>query len=69
MKFLRLLFGYRYVYNQKSGELHDYKNLTPNCHFDKMVDKKFVTERGKIELLKGTFANGCRWCLKELDTD
>ena len=60
---------YEYVLNQKSGEVHDYKNLTTNCHYDKIVDKKFLTEKKMKKLMQGSFVNGCRWCMKEYDTD
>ena len=69
MKFLRLLFGYRYIYNQKSGEIHDYKNLTKNCHYGLIINKRFITEKSMKKLMQSTIANGCRWCMKEYDTD
>lgn len=67
IKIIRILFGYRYVLNIRSNEIHDYRNLTKNCHYDLMVDKKFLTTKSMIKIIKNNPVNGCRWCMKKYD--
>lgn len=65
-KFINWLFGYKYIVNLTSLEVHKISNLKGNCHEHIMVNKKYV--RSADDYLKNGF-NGCRWCFREADSD
>jgi pyoverdine/dityrosine biosynthesis protein Dit1 len=76
--FIRLLFsnprkafGYTYLMNKRTMEIHNLANPKRNCRSNMIARKnrKYLTKRGvQFEVtIKG--ANGCRWCMPELDTD
>ena len=68
MKFLRWLFGYRYVANMRSYEIHILNSTHPNCHLDLIANKRYLTKRGMRKYINQGF-DGCRWCMKHLHTD
>ena len=66
---LLIFFGHRYIGNMRSKEIHDIKNLHPNCHIELISDdNKFYLTKSYKNHLK-TVYNGCRWCMKEESTD
>ena len=62
------LFGYRYIANKRTKEIHDLQYLNCNCHNELIKSKKYITTKSKNELLTTDY-NGCRWCMKNDDTD
>lgn len=67
--FLRL-FGYKYLLNINTLEIHSLKNKTKACRIDMMAkhNKQYLTEKQMKKLLDGnSLHNGCRYCLRELD--
>jgi hypothetical protein len=72
---LMKMFGYSYLLNLNTGEVHDLKNPKPSCGVDKMSkkNKKYLTisDYLKIEdtIINHHKVNGCRFCLAENDTD
>lgn len=66
---LLIFFGYKYLINQRSKEIHNLKHLHPNCHTELISkDNRFYgTKTDKDDL--DSFFNGCRWCMKEESTD
>lgn len=68
--FFKRLFGYSYLLNKNTLEMHSLKNETKACRFDMMAkhNKQFMTKRQKNKLLTGdTLHNGCRYCMEEED--
>jgi len=64
-----LFFGWRYLANTKSKEIHDLKKSHQNCHLE-LISKKnslYITERKKNLLLQSY--DGCRWCMKKDSKD
>ena len=76
-KRLRFLFGYKYLLNINTREIHSLKHTHINCCLPSISNehKKYLTEKGMLKLIKGqpdsgTFRyNGCYWCLKKYNTD
>jgi len=68
--FWRRLFGYRYLINLRSKEIHKLNSVVDNCLINLMSkkNKKFIGER-KLESYLESGYNGCRWCFKATDTD
>lgn len=68
-------FGYSFLLNLNSGEVHNLNNPKPTCGVDKMSkqNKKYLTKSDymKIEdtLINKKKVNGCRFCMSENDTD
>jgi hypothetical protein len=65
MFFLKL-FGYRYIVNMGTKEIHRIDG-NARCRTDMIRHGKYVTERRMRKMLKSGF-NGCRYCLKKFDT-
>lgn len=66
INFLRNLFGFTYIANSHTKEIHDSKNESRNCNLALISKKHFVTKRKSYKLMKNGY-NGCRWCMKEFD--
>ena len=64
-----MLFGYKYVANTSTKEIHRLTN--PKCHATEHLAKhnrKYLTEKQCLDyLLYTTGYNGCRFCLSEYD--
>ena len=70
--FWRRLFGFRYLVNVRSGEVHDLANQKVNCLLHMMNDdnKMFVGKKKAKRMMKDNdFYNGCKQCNKDFDTD
>ena len=69
-----IFWGYTYLLNVRSMEVHDLRKLTKSCSVDQMAkkNKRRLSHSGFEKVLtkgiKGKIANGCRWCLKKHDT-
>jgi hypothetical protein len=71
MKFFwRRLFGYKYLLNLRSKEIHKLDSVGDNCLINLMSkkNKKFIGERKVAGYINNGY-NGCRWCFKIADTD
>lgn len=71
MDWLYRLFGFRYLLNMRSAEVHDLDNRKTNCKIEKMStdNKRRLTQKMFDRLRAKDKVNGCRWCLPHLDTD
>lgn len=59
-------FGFKYIVNNHTNEIHVVSNMKTNCHLDLMTNATYV--KSSEELLKNGY-NGCRWCYSETDND
>lgn len=66
IKFLLILFGFRYKVNYNSLEIHDLKNEKANCFLKSMKRYKYIGEYSK-NILIASGCNGCRHCMKHSD--
>lgn len=65
---IRKLFGYRYLINHSSREVHDLKNEHVNCHINLIVNREFATPKRAMTIMAIVEEyNGCRWCNKKHD--
>ena len=67
------IFGYTYLLNINTGEVHNLKNKTVSCrvHLMSKQNKKYLT-RKQFKKIMGTtinkkLINGCRWCMTKYD--
>lgn len=66
---LFMFFGYKYLVNNNTREIHNLQNPHHNCHID-LISKKnrfYVTKRRMNNLLSSY--DGCRWCMKDKSED
>lgn len=65
------LFGYKYVLNTRSREVHLLDSTNKACGIEKMADhnKMYISERKFQKMLKSGEVNGCRFCMKDKDND
>jgi hypothetical protein len=71
MEWFKVFFGYRYLVNMHTGEVHNLRNPHKNCQTFLIGKdhKKYVTlAKAKKMIATGKF-NGCRWCMGAWDTD
>jgi hypothetical protein len=71
-KFFRKLFGYNYLINLRTMEIHSLKNEQPNCkiHLIAKHNKEYITKKRMKRLLDdSSLYDGCRWCMKDYHTD
>lgn len=66
---LAMFFGYKYLVNRNTKEIHDLTNRHHNCHTD-LVSKnnRFLATEKDVKALM-SFYDGCRWCMKEKSKD
>ena len=67
MKRNRILeaFGYRYIYNKNTGEVHDTKKLKPNCQFHLMKGGYYISKRKARSIINNYTNDACKWCIKD----
>lgn len=65
---IKMLFGYSYVVNLNTWEIHNLKNTHENCKIELIVHKKMITKKQLHTYLDDGY-NGCRWCLKEYNKE
>jgi hypothetical protein len=69
-----IFWGFPYLLNMRSMEVHDLRKLTRSCSVDQMAgkNKRRLSQSGFEKVLtkghNGKLANGCRWCLKKHDS-
>lgn len=69
------LFGYDYLLNLNTGEVHNLNNKKFRCRIELIADKnkKFITKNmfsKKINTtINGRSVNGCRFCNPKTDSD
>jgi len=64
-----IVFGFGYLVNHKTKEIHRINDKHHNCQLD-LISKKtseYVTRRTAKRLIKTRGYNGCRWCWDEQD--
>ena len=59
-----IFFGFGYLVNHRSREIHRLYFKHRNCHIDLIADKnsEYVTRSTAQKLIKTYKYNGCRWC-------
>lgn len=59
-----IFFGFGYLVNHRSKEIHRLYFKHTNCHIEIMSSKtsEHVTHRTALRLIKKYGYNGCRWC-------
>ena len=55
--------GYRYIYNKKTGEVHDTKNIHQSCQFETMRNCHYISKRKAMRIIKKDKKDACRWCM------
>lgn len=60
------LFGFKYLVNLKTNEIHDLSVPHVNCKTDMIRYKKYINEKELTKLLNDGY-NGCRFCMKNYD--
>lgn len=63
---LKEFFGYKFIVNSKTKEIHRVKVLQSNCRIECLRNGYYTTKRRANKLLNDGF-NGCRYCFKEED--
>lgn len=65
-KLLRKVTGRKYLLNKHTGQIHREEFTTVNCSLDLIADrnKKWLTKKQALKLIKSGEADGCRWCWK-----
>ena len=71
MNWINKLFGYVYLVNLHSGEIHNMLKEHKNCRipFIKLDHRRIVTKKKALKMIATSRFNGCRWCMGEKDTD
>jgi hypothetical protein len=71
----RKFWGYTYLLNINTGEIHDTKNAKSRCHIEDISkkNKKYLTKKQSEKILGTTVnkkeVNGCRFCNPNKNTD
>lgn len=65
---IKKLFGYTYLVNLNTKEIHNLNNVHENCKIDLIANKKMITEK-QIQSYFNKGYNGCRWCYKEFNVE
>lgn len=55
-------FGYEYVLNKKSGEIHNVKKLHKNCNFASLRHGKYISSKKVKKLTQNNTSKFCFWC-------
>lgn len=61
---IKKFFGYNYLVNLNTLEIHDLNNPHTNCKTNLITNKKMITKKQLNKYLANGY-NGCRWCLKK----
>jgi hypothetical protein len=70
MNLFRKIFGYTYLVNLTSGEIHDTKVNHKNCHLELIKNKKYLRKKEAISILNDTKNfDGCRWCMPKYNKE
>jgi hypothetical protein len=71
MNWINKLFGYTYLVNLSTGEIHDLKVGHKNCHIELIAKdhKRYRTRKQVAKLMGKAGFNGCRWCMAKFDSD
>lgn len=64
-----LFFGFGYLVNHRSREIHRISNRKSNCKLEYISSKnsEYVTFKRAMYLIAKRGYNGCRWCWKVAD--
>jgi len=64
-----IFFGFGYLVNHLSKEIHRVSNKHENCHLDIISSKhsEYITRSMAEHLIRNRNYNGCRWCWKSQD--
>jgi hypothetical protein len=66
---LFMFFGYNYLVNNNTKEIHNLKNLHHNCHTDLIAKhNRFYATKKNVDKLLSHY-DGCRWCMKDESKD
>jgi len=65
-------FGFRYVYNTRSHQIHKVDNLQDSCHFKQMKNGVYCTKKKALKLITkgdktGKKYDGCVHCWRDMN--
>ena len=68
-EFIVDLFGFGYVVNHRSREIHKLSEKTSNCKLDLVAkhNREYVSRSRALVLIAKMGYNGCRWCWSARD--
>lgn len=66
---LKVFFGYKYVLNTVTKELHYLKSTKVSCQIPLLVNYVYLTKKKALKLIKEGKVDGCTHCLKSLSLD
>jgi hypothetical protein len=71
MNWINKLFGYTYLVNLNTGEIHDLKVGHKNCHTELIATdhRRYSTRKQVAKFMGRAGFNGCRWCMRKFDAD
>lgn len=69
---IKEFFGFKYVYNIRSKQIHNVDNLQHGCHFKNMRNGVYCTKKKALRLIikgdrSGKKYDGCIHCWKEMN--
>lgn len=69
---IKEFFGYKYVANTRSHQIHSVTNLQESCHFLSLKNGFYVTLKKALSLIQqgdeeGEKYDGCRHCWKQMN--
>jgi len=66
---LAIIFGFGYVVNHNTKEIHDLSSKKTHCqlHLMSRKNKMYVSLRKALRLVNSDEYNGCYWCWNEKD--
>ena len=67
INFLRGIFGFTYLVNLGTKEIHDLSNGKTSCRTNSITKKKYVTKKRMLKMCASKKYNGCSKCNKQLD--
>lgn len=59
---IKEFFGYEFILNKKSGQIHNVKNLHKNCNFVSLKNGTYISKRKASKLIERGEAQFCKWC-------
>lgn len=64
-----IFFGFGYVVNHRSREVHRISEKHHNCqlHLIAKKNREYVSKKTARHLIKDCGYNGCRWCWNPMD--
>lgn len=68
-RWLRELFGFTYLVNLNTKEIHNLDCDNRKCRLKMITKKRYVTKKTMLKMCASEGYNGCSKCNKQLDRD